>query len=78
MTYDVTKHILVPKHVKVSDSEKEKILDKFAANISQFPKIMKDDPAIVSLDVKYGDIIKVKHESKTAGEAFYYRVVIDG
>ena len=78
MVIDITSHILVPKHLKVSDSEKEALLNKFNINSKELPKIMKDDPALAKLNVKPGDIIKIERPSKTAGTAVYYRVVIDG
>ena len=78
MVIDITSHILVPKHSKVSDSEKEALLNKFNINSKELPKITKDDPALAKLSVKPGDIIKIERPSKTAGTAVYYRVVIDG
>lgn len=75
---DITSHNLVPKHSKVSDSEKEKIFEKYSITTKELPKIFKSDPAIAGLSVKIGDIIKVERESKTAGVSIYYRVVIDG
>jgi DNA-directed RNA polymerase subunit H len=78
MTFDVSKHILVPKHSKVSDSEKKKLFEKYNINGKELPRIFKEDPAIVKLSVKVGDIIKIERESQTAGVAKYYRVVVDG
>jgi len=76
MTFNITKHKLVPKHSKLSESEKEKVLEAYGITIKQLPKISKEDPAIKSFDVKNGDIIKIERPSKTAGTAIYYRVVI--
>ena len=78
MDLDLTKHQLVPKHSKVSDSEKNKLLKRYDLAISQLPRILVNDPAIVKLGAKSGDIIKIERESKTAGIAIYYRVVING
>lgn len=77
MTFNVGKHVLVPKHSKLSETEKKKLLETFSVNIYSLPKIVKIDPAIVKLEVKAGDIIKVERASKTAGVAYYYRVVVD-
>lgn len=78
MAFDVSKHILVPKHSKLSDSEKNKLLEKYNINVLELPKILKEDPAIAKLDVKVGDVIKIERKSKTAGTSDYYRVVIEG
>ena len=75
MSTKIADHQLVPKHTKINDSEKEKILASFHVNLRGMPKIAKDDPAIESLGVKAGDLIKIERESKTAGVTNYYRVV---
>ena len=72
---DVSKHILVPKHVKLSEKEKNDLLVKYDISIKQLPKILKTDPAIQGLNAKPGDIIKILRKSPTAGEALFYREV---
>lgn len=66
---------MVPKHVKINDSEKEKLLKDYNVKLKQLPKILKNDPAIKELDVKPGEIIKIIRKSQTAGECMFYRVV---
>lgn len=75
---DITKHKFVPKHVKVSDSEKAALLKEYKVQLINLPKILRKDQAISKLSVKAGDIIRIERESKTAGTSNYYRVVIDG
>lgn len=77
MAFDVTTHKLVPKHVKLSDSEKEKFLKDNLLVTKQLPKILKTDPAILHFKVQAGDVIKIERKSATAGESYYYRVVVD-
>ncbi len=76
MAFDVTKHELVPKHSKASEAEQAKLFEKFSIEKKQLPKITISDPAIQKLDVKEGDVIKVKRASPTAGETVYYRLVV--
>ena len=71
-------HELVPKHKKLSDSEKNKLLEKYHIDDNSLPKISKDDPAIASLSGKPGDVIAIERESKTAGKSTYYRTIIEG
>ena len=78
MTFDISKHLLVPKHSKLSDSEKKNLFEKYSIGVKELPKIHISDPAIEKLSVKLGDVIKIERESKTAGSTSYFRVVIEG
>ncbi len=71
----VSKHILIPKHIKLNDKEKKELLEKYNISLKELPKILKDDPAITNLKVKPGDVIKIIRKSPTAGEAVFYRGV---
>ena len=73
--FDVTKHILVPKHTIVSEKEKKQLFEKYSITQRELPKIFAEDPAIKHLKAKQGDIIKVTRKSATAGESVYYRGV---
>ncbi len=75
---DVTKHVLVPKHEIISESEKEELLKKYGITLRQLPRILLNDPAIKHLNPKVGDVVKIIRKSSTAGEAEYYRVVVKG
>lgn len=76
MVFKIGSHELVTKHVKVSDSEKEKILTKYNIKTNSLPKIYQNDSAIIHLGVKEGDVVKIERISKTAGPVAYYREVI--
>lgn len=67
--------MLIPKHVKLSEKEKEAVFKKYNITTIELPKILKDDPAIQGLGVKAGDVVKVVRKSPTAGEAVFYRGV---
>jgi len=75
--YDIRKHLLVPEHTKLNEKEKEELLEKYHISLKELPKIKKNDPAIDHLNVKEGDVIKVIRKSQTAGEAIFYRGVIN-
>jgi len=75
--FKVDKHLLIPKHSKLSDAQKEKLLEKYNISMRELPRILKSDPAIISLDAKLGDVIKIVRKSPTASEAIFYRVVVD-
>ncbi|MBN1644768.1 DNA-directed RNA polymerase subunit H [Candidatus Woesearchaeota archaeon] len=73
---DITKHLLVPKHVLVSDSEKKKVTDTLKLSGKELPRMLKTDPSLADLKVKDGDVIKIIRDSKTAGKTVFYRRII--
>lgn len=75
-TFDVTTHILVPKHTVLSEKEKNIVFEKYGITFKELPKIYTTDPAIKELKLKSGEIIKIVKKSPTAGVAEYYRGVI--
>ena len=75
--FKVDKHILTPKHIKISDREKAQLLEKYHVTSKELPKILKTDPAIKELEPKIGDVIKIIRKSPTAGDAIFYRVISD-
>ncbi len=74
---DKLEHVLIPKHEKISEKAKEKLLEKYNVKIGQLPKVSLDDPAIKHLEVEIGDVVKITRESPTAGESEFYRVVVN-
>ena len=75
--FDIKKHVLFPKHAKLSEKEKKVLLDKYKISAYDLPLIRKNDSAIADLDVKAGDVIKIIRKSPTAGESIFYRCVIN-
>lgn len=71
-------HILVPKHSKLSEKDKQELLEIYNIEPDQLPKINLKDPAIKELELELGDVIKIERKSKTAKTSIFYRVVIDG
>ena len=74
---EITKHILVPKHQKISAEEKQELFDQYNITMREMPKISKKDPAIKELGAKPGDVIKITRQSPTAGLFEFFRVVTD-
>lgn len=75
---DVSGHVLVPKHTKLSQKDKNALFKKYNITLNQLPKILSSDPAIAGMDVKEGDVIKIKRASPTAETATFYRGVVNG
>ena len=55
------RHVLVPKHIKLSSEEKE-ALDH---DINFFPKLKKEDAISLFLNFKIGDVIKIERKSNS-------------
>jgi len=66
----------MPKHTKLNDKEKKELLEKYGISIKSLPKIKRNDQAIIALETKSGDVIKIERKSLTAGTAVYYRSVV--
>jgi DNA-directed RNA polymerase subunit H len=73
----VPNHILVPKHEIMDKNDAEEVLKTYNCRTTDLPLIFANDPAIVGLGVKPGDMIKITRKSATAGESFYYRYVVE-
>lgn len=73
----VPDHVYVPKHEIISKKEAEEVLKKFNCKPTEMPLIFSNDPAIIGLGVKPGDMIKITRKSPTAGESTYYRYVVE-
>ncbi len=76
--FDITKHSLVPKHVKLSEEEKQELLKKHGLDLSQLPMILLSDAAIQDLRPEVGNVIKIIRDSPTDVESIFYRVVVHG
>ena len=73
----VPDHIFVPKHEILAKKVAEQVLENFNCNPTDLPFIFVNDPAILGLGVKPGDMIKISRKSGTAGESIYYRYVVE-
>lgn len=73
---DILKHKLVPKHEVLPENDVAALLERFNITKGQLPKIMASDPVVKKIKAKTGDIVKITRESKTAGNAVVYRVVV--
>jgi DNA-directed RNA polymerase subunit H len=75
---DILNHELVPKHILLSEKEKEEVMRMYGIKkLTQLPRILKSDPVVKRLNAKPGDLIKIIRKSDTAKESIYYRVVTE-
>ena len=73
---DITQHVLVSQHQKLSPEEIKEVLEKFNISMAQLPSILSTDPIAKALAAKIGDVIKIERKGPLAS-SFYYRRVIE-
>jgi len=76
MRLDVLKNSLVPKHDVLPEDEVNSLLEELNITKGQLPKILVTDPVVKKIKAKAGDVVKITRDSKTAGTALVYRVVV--
>jgi DNA-directed RNA polymerase subunit H (RpoH/RPB5) len=76
LMFNIMNHMYVPKMRVVSPEDKERILESYSANSSQFPKILKSDPPAKFLGVRKGDLCQITRVSETAGTYISYRICV--
>jgi DNA-directed RNA polymerase subunit H (RpoH/RPB5) len=74
LQFNITKHILVPKHEKLSSQDALQVLSTYnLKSVLQLPIILKKDPMSRYLGLAVGDVVKIHRDSQTSGEYFVYR-----
>ena len=74
LQFNITRHILVPKHEKLSPGDVQKVLSTYnLKHVLQLPIILKTDPMSKYLGLKTGDVVKIHRSSSSSGEYFVYR-----
>jgi DNA-directed RNA polymerase I, II, and III subunit RPABC1 len=74
LVVNITEYELVPKHILLSQKEKQSLLDRYKIKESQLPKILVTDPVARYLGLKRGDVVKIIRVSETAGRYITYRI----
>ena len=75
-SFKIFDHDFVSKHELLTPEEKEKILQKYKMQPYKLPRINACDPAIIAVDGKPGDIVRVIRKSPTAGKYEAYRYIV--
>ena len=71
LQYNITKHRLVPKHIKLSDDEAKEFKKKHGL---KHPAIIRSDPVSRFYDFKRGDVVKIVRMNGE-DEFITYRIV---
>ena len=73
----VPNHAYVPKHEIMTKQDAEQVLKEYNCKATELPLIFVNDPAIIGLGVKPGDMIKITRKRGTSGTSLYYRYVVE-
>ena len=77
LLFNPTRHVLVPKHTKLTNEEATEMMDKYLIKGKiQMPYIMHTDPIAKWLGLKQGDVIKIERYNENSGLSYYYRVCV--
>ncbi len=75
MTFNITKHVFVPKHIILSKEEEEEVLEKYQATKNKFPKIGITDPVAKYYAMKPDQMVKILRNDPEVGLSISYRIV---
>lgn len=75
LQFNISKHIMVPKHELITDNVviDELVQQYMLKSKTHFPIILKSDPMAKFLHAKPGNIVKVTRHSPTSAENIVYR-----
>lgn len=71
---NITKHVLVPKHILLSDRQKRAVLNKYRVEESKLPIIEANDPVARYLGMMKYDVVQIHRPSETTGIYISYRI----
>jgi len=75
--FNVTDHILVPKHIVLTPEEQQQILIDYNLTLIQVPKLFKTDRIARHYNMKIGSICKIEEYSPVTGKNTTYRHIIN-
>ena len=75
MTFNITKHVFVPKHVIMTPEEEASVVEKYETPKSKFPKISVNDPVARYYAMKPEQMCKIIRNDPEVGLSISYRIV---
>lgn len=75
MTFNITKHVFVPKHVIMTPEEEAEVVEKYETPKSKFPKISVSDPVAKYYGMKPDQMCRIIRNDPEVGLSISYRIV---
>lgn len=77
LSFNPTKHELVPPHRKLTIEEGKKMMDKYMIKSKlQMPLILHTDVIAKWIGLKQGDLVEITRYNQNSGKCYYYRCCI--
>lgn len=73
---NVTEHIMVPKHIPLTNAERDEILVKYSGRKRDIPKMLQTDRIARHFNLKPESLVQIIRPSSVTGDTPYYRFVI--
>jgi DNA-directed RNA polymerase subunit H len=73
---DIFQSNLVSRHELLNAEERSELMKKLNIKLKQLPRMKRDDAGVDKLEAKRGDVVRIVRKSLSAGEYYYYRVVV--
>ena len=67
---------IIPKHEIMTEEEISKLLEDNRITKANLPMIKYNDPPIIWINAKIGDVIRIHRFSPIIGSSLYYRIVV--
>lgn len=75
LAVNITHHELVPKHVPLQEGEVREVLQAYAIQKHQLPRILTTDPVAAYFGLERGQVVRIERKSASAGIYVTYRQV---
>lgn len=77
LQYNILQHSWVPQHIKLKESEKEELFQKFnISSNSQLPQISRFDPVARAILLRPGEVCKIIRHDKISLINEFYRICV--
>lgn len=74
LQYNVSRHELVPAHVRLEDAQVKAVLKTYMLNDKRsLPTLLSTDPVAKYMGLRAGDVVEITRPSPTAGDTKFWR-----